>query len=182
MVKAREVRRLPRQIDALRCCQQQQVLEGQLPLKALPRLAEVLSLGGEGNQVIQPLLQFGMDDEGHAVMHGHFVTTVPVLCQRCLEIMDYPVTADFHCAFVASDEKAKGLPSHLEPVVLATDSTQVELYDLLEDELLLNLPISAFHERCDGDGSPKKFGEAELQPARASEKPFAALAELLKKG
>lgn len=174
MVKAPEVRRLPRQIDVIKLCQQGQSLEGLLDLSDLPRLAEALSAPSGALKSLQPTLRFDVDAEGHRVMTGHFNVQLPLICQRCLDVMEFPIKADFQCAFVATDEKAKHLPAHLEPVVLEADSPLVELYDLLEDELILNLPISALHERCAEEVLPGQSGQNE-----GSEKPFAALAQLL---
>lgn len=173
-MKATEVRRLPRQVDVLKLCQQSLVLEGQVPLAELPRLAEALPVD-VGNRVLQPVLHFSVDDEGHRLMQGHLEISVPMVCQRCLEIMEYPIHADLHCAFVVSDEQAKSLPAHLEPVMLETDATHTALYDLLEDELLLSLPIAARHEHC-GEQQVEK-----QQQTEARKKPFADLAELLNK-
>jgi uncharacterized protein len=178
-MKATEVRRLPRQVDVLKLCQQSLTLEGQVSLAELPRLVEALSvetLSAEvGERVLLPVLQFSVDDEGHRLMQGHLEISLPVVCQRCLEIMEYPIQADMHCAFVVSDEQAKNLPGHLEPVMLETDATHTALYDLLEDELLLSLPIAARHEHC------REQPAETQQQTEARKKPFADLAELLNK-
>lgn len=169
MAKAPEVRRLPRQVDVAKLCAQSLVLEGQVALAELPRLMEVL-LESPKEAMLKPQLRFRVDDEGHRVMDGQFAITLPVICQRCLEPMEHPVRADFHCALVMTDEQAKGLPSHLEPVMVDGETGQLALYELLEDELLLSLPIAAFHEHCD----KKLQGSGE-----ARQKPFAGLAALL---
>ena len=58
---------------------------------------------------------------------------------------------------------------------------QFDLLALLEDELLMAFPLVPMHEQCP---SPPSFqaGEAELPPEDAKPHPFAALAQLKKKG
>src|SRR5690606_20942208 len=130
-------------------------------------------------RVLYPVLHFRTDDEGHHLMQGHLEITLPVVCQRCLEVMEYPIHGELRCAFVISDEQAKNLPSHLEPVMLEADATHTALYDLLEDELLLSLPIAACHERC-GERQATDVHTGEYASG-ARKKPFAGLAELLNK-
>jgi len=177
-MKATEVRRLPKQVDVLKLCQQSLELEGQVRLAELPRLAEALPTD-TGERVLHPVLQFSIDDEGHRLMQGHLEISIPVVCQRCLEIMEYPIHAELRCAFVVSDEQAKSLPGHLEPVLLEADATHTALYDLLEDELLLSLPIAARHEQCGELQATEQ--QREEQQTEVRKKPFAALAELLNK-
>lgn len=177
-MKATEVRRLPKQVDVLKLCQQSLGLEGQVKLADLPRLAEALPTD-TSERVLHPVLQFNIDDEGHRLMQGHLEISIPVVCQRCLEIMEYPIHAELRCAFVTNDEQAKLLPGHLEPVLLDADATHTALYDLLEDELLLSLPIAARHEHC-GEWQNKET-QTQEQQSEVRKKPFAALAELLNK-
>jgi len=173
------VRHLPRQVDAFKLTQQAIVLDGQLRVNELPRLTEALS-STTGLPDLHPVLSFGIDAEGHRVAEGQVKAMLPITCQRCLQVMPYEVQADIHWAFVTSDEAAKKLPAHLDPIMLST-SGYVDVYEMLEDELLLSLPITAFHEDCEGAGATKVFGEVVSENASATEKPFAALADLFEK-
>ena len=174
-MKQVEERRLPKQVDVFKLTQQAVELDGNLAVEDMPRLSVLLSVK---STVIHTVIHFAIDDEGHRTAHSHLRAGLWISCQRCLEAMPYDVISDIHWAFVATDEAAKALPAHLEPVMLPTDSNYVDLYEALEDELLLSLPISAFHERCEGASSTRSFGKIETDTGSKTEKPFAALADL----
>jgi len=174
-------RHLPRQVDAFKLTQQGIVLDGHVSVSELPRLTEALNGGVcEGSNNLHPVLGFGVDGEGHRVAHGEVNAMLPITCQRCLQVMPYAVHADIHWAFVTTDEAAKKIPAHLDPVMLLP-SGYFDVHEMLEDELLLGLPITAFHKSCEGAGETKTFGEVKLEETSVTKKPFAALAGLLEK-
>jgi uncharacterized protein len=177
-VKPAEQRHLPRQVDTVKLTQQGVILEGTLAVRDLPRLVATLH---DDSLILHPVLQFGVDEEGHRTVTGSFQARLPLTCQRCLETMDYDIESEFHCAFVSTDAQAKALPANLEPVMLANDSSHVNLYDMLEDEVLLSLPIAAFHDQCDAGNSAGMPGESKGDAVSANRKPFAALANLFNK-
>jgi uncharacterized protein len=174
-------RHLPKQVDAFKLTQQGIVLEGLVSIRDLPRLLQSVNVSSESLADLHPVLQFGVDDEGHRTVEGQVHAVLPMTCQRCLQLMPYEVQADIHWAFVATDEAAKQLPSHLDPVMLPA-SGYVDVYEMLEDELLLSLPITVFHNDCENAGATKTFGEVEWDDSSAKEKPFVALADLFKDG
>jgi len=183
-----EARKLPRRAACYKLGHRGQTLEGEVPLAELPRVCEIL--GESAREVsLRPVLKFALDEEGHIVVEGNFEASVELVCQRCLEPMTYPVEASFHCAFVASDAVAKRLPAHLEPVMLEPGSSYTDLYNLLEDELLLDLPIAALHDSCGAvrevPGTECSGASSEVDPAgestgNAVTRPFQVLSDLLK--
>jgi uncharacterized protein len=170
-------RPLPKQVDVVRFAQQGAVLKGCLAVSELPRLVAVLS---DATTILHPVLHFAVDEEGRRTANSRLQTQLSIVCQRCLKAMPYEVTSDVNVAFVTTDEQAKQLPAHLEPVMMPVDSSLVNLYDMLEDELLLSLPMAALHDHCEGAGSVRSFGEQDVK-ASATERPFAALTTLLGK-
>jgi len=170
-------RHLPRQVDAFRLTQQGIVLDGHVSVDELPRLTAVLSVI-DRSMNLHPVLNFSVDDQGYRTAEGHVHAVLPLTCQRCLQVMPFEVQANIHWAFVATDEEAKKLPANLDPVMLSP-SGYVDVYEMLEDELLLNLPITVFHDDCETAGATQVFGEVELD-ANVKEKPFVALVDLFK--
>lgn len=173
-------RHIPRQVDAWKLVNQSASLQGYLSLGELPRFAAALAAVDPAQQVVAGLL-FGRDDEGHRVVTGQLKTSVPLICQRCLEQMTHVIDTSIAWGLLAVDDEARKLPAALDPVVIDHESGQLDLHAMLEDELLLNLPISAFHDSCEGDGSPRGFGDVDAETATVTQKPFAGLADLLKK-
>ena len=180
-MKPEHERQLPKQVDAFKLCQLGSSVTGYVDLESLPRLAAALGGAAQADMRLHPALQFSQDEQGHYIVHGELQLTAPLICQRCLDVMQYEVNSTFHCAFVTSDDQAKQLPPELEPVMLTPESSYVDLYDMLEDEVLLCLPIAAMQDHCEGDKVTKSFGNRDTETASAGEKPFAALAGLFKK-
>lgn len=133
---------LPERIDAIRWIEQRHSIAGIYPLKKFPRLSPQL-----------------MDDAGHAefalefgkqgvvaAITGQVQAVLPVTCQCCLNALALAVEVDIRLGLVAGLGEADRLPDAFEP--LLSDSGWVSLVDLLEDELLLAIPIIPRHEQC----------------------------------
>ena len=136
--------RLPVHIDPLRMVEARRVLHGEIPLAEMVRLLDSVT-AAEGNVSIT--LEFGVDVEGIRYMRGSLLARVVLTCQRCLEPMDFPIDSRFALALVRSIDEAERLPSYYEPLLL--DGELLFLRDVIEDELLLMLPIVPRHAEAD---------------------------------
>jgi len=132
---------LPRQINALQFAQQGKELSGSLPLKSMMRLIPSL-LDDSGKVAFN--LRFGIDEEGIRYIRGRLTTRLQLLCQRCLKPMEYDINDELVLGIILSHAQAQTLPKHYEPL-LVTGEPQ-ELLPLIEDELIVRLPIVAMHE------------------------------------
>ena len=104
---------------------------------------------------------------------------VPVwlTCQRCLQPMAQALSIDQRLRFVHGEARAEALDAEIEDDVLAL-SKALDLRGLVEDELLLALPIVPRHGVCP-QPLPVALGSAAAPddvPER--EHPFAALQRL----
>lgn len=102
-------------------------------------------------------------------------TRLPMVCQRCLK----PVVVDIHAAqkirFVATEAQAAMEDDDCEEDVLALEP-ELDVAALLEDELIMGIPIVATHSVCQAEGyqpEPDAVVEAKVSP-------FAVLASLKK--
>jgi uncharacterized protein len=148
-------------------------LEGQISADLFKRISEVASIT---SQSVDVELRFFCDEENFKVISGTVEVELDLDCQRCLSPVNVKVASEFEVAIAASDESAKNIPRHYEPVIVEEDT--LELVPLIEEELLLALPMHAYHESCDVKMS---YGEAELDPAEVEEttpNPFQVLANL----
>ncbi len=113
---------------------------------------------------------------GNAELWLHLQAKVPVwlTCQRCLQPFTAPLAIDQRLRFVRGEAQAEALDAELEDDVLAL-SKSLDLRELVEDELLLALPIVPRHGVCP-QPLPVPLGEA-LAPDDVPERenPFAAL-------
>jgi len=173
--------RLPVHIDPLRMAESRRLLEGSIALAEMVRLGESLQ-DTQGEVSIS--LEFGIDNEGIRFIHGHVQAEVSLICQRCLETMRYPLDSEFMLGLVRSTTEAENLPSHYEPLLV--DDEPLFLRDIIEDELLLALPIVAMHapEECSAElnSAPQseQAQEDEDTGTTAGDNPFAVLADLKK--
>jgi uncharacterized protein len=110
-------------------------------------------------------------------MHGHYQVDAPLLCQRCLEQVVVPIDSECDVGFVTSDEAAKQLPRHYEPVIVGDEP--LDLHALIEDELLLALPAVPMHPQQTCQHPPGYRPEtAELEEKSEKPNPFSVLAKL----
>lgn len=99
-------------------------------------------------------------------------------CQRCMQPMSVPIDTIVRVALVASEADVARVPPELEPVL--APGGRVSIGTLLAEELLLTLPIVALH----GEGEPCAASPAQTaagEPAQDTHKPFARLADLLRR-
>ncbi len=149
------------------------VLRKSLPVEAFPRLAPTLS---DSEGTVEVDVRVTRASSGiplvEGTLRGHFRRE----CQRCLEPVDLDVTVQLKLAVTG----AGGV--ELAPVdfeAWQSDEAAVTLRDVLEDELLLALPMVARHEnerRCGRLAARLEEDGQEELPAR--DNPFAVLRSL----
>ncbi|WP_404361920.1 YceD family protein [Marinobacter sp.] len=176
---------LPKTIDPYRFADQESVLEGFLPLSALERFADSIlgAASSDPREQCQVSLVFGKDEERRRIVSGELVADVMLECQRCMKPMPVRLSSSFMLALVTSDEQARNLPKDLEP--FQTDGFTANLWDLVEDELLLVLPPFPLHERgeCEATAVLETFEPdpaAVVPDTEKRENPFSVLADLKK--
>jgi len=101
-------------------------------------------------------------------------TAVTLECQRCLQPLLEPLAVDRWFRFVASEEEAELLDEESDEDVLVA-SRAFNLQALIEDELILALPLVPRHTSCPQPLPAAIADEAAEEPAS---NPFAALAAL----
>ena len=136
---------LPATIDPYRLAEQGAHLSGVLPVRQMRRIAEVC-LDESGEVSID--LQFERSDvEEICLMHGTLTATLHVTCQRCLDQMTLNLTARPRLILLRAGKTADDLDDESE--ILVVDKA-LALGDLVEDEVLLAMPMIPMHEpsRC----------------------------------
>jgi len=103
-------------------------------------------------------------------------TTMPMVCQRCLEPVDVDIDFSREFRFVATEAQAELEDDQSEEDVLVS-APDFDLLALVEDELLMSLPPSPKHQRCP---RPVKLAVADKDFVVAEEvvNPFAVLGQL----
>jgi uncharacterized protein len=142
-------------------------------------LAEFVRLRLRRESTAEPVrgsVQFSRD-QGFVVADLDAHGTLPLTCQRCLGEMRLPVDSRSRVMLIGAESEADGVPAGIE-TVLAPDR-QISMRELVEEEMLLAVPIVPLHEdprECQAAQSP---GVA--QESANVQRPFERLGELLKR-
>lgn len=121
-------------------------------------------------------LTFGIDEVGITFVRGSARTRVELVCQRCLEPMAVELEAQFALGVVASDLEGEQLPETYEALVVGDEP--VQLTGVIEDELILALPIIARHRPEECPAGERTNASAPEPEAGAASHPFAILEKL----
>jgi len=147
------------------------LVESRLPLARMVRLAaSLIDPSGEAQVRCTGML----DDHGRPAMRLEVRARLPVRCDRCSGALEQVVESDRVFHFVRSEEELNAIPvDPLEPSEPLVGGDRFELAPVVEDELILSLPISPRHESCT---APSELPAGEDREER--QHPFAALGRL----
>lgn len=164
---------IPRHIEPRKFVNHAVFLSGQILGDGLTRFAEA----SIGVKHIDVELEFGFDEERRRTVTGWVKADLLVECQRCLEPMTYSVKTDINWAIVWDEEKARQLPSRLEPWIAGEEAE--DLYAMIEEELLLALPTAPSHSELCIDSALLSSGEVVIEDEEeTTNNPFQVLAAL----
>lgn len=131
--------KLPLNIDPIQLTSKGFELQGQLPLKGMPRLCELLF---QPSGYADISLRFHKEG-GIPLITGEIRLTVFLLCQRCIEPMEYPLVISVALSPILSESQSAKLPSTVEPLLIQENA--ISLSAMIEDEILLNVPMIPKH-------------------------------------
>ncbi len=158
-------------------------LGGQWPVAQLPRVLEACHPDAAASPA---RVSWKARGEARNVRGGaveiwlHLTVDAPLIliCQRCLGPVASAQHVERSLRFVAGEQQAAELDAESEDDVLAL-TRALDVKTLVEDELLLALPLVPRHEVCPPD-APARYAadEADAAPEEEEQHPFAALATL----
>jgi uncharacterized protein len=172
----------PRRLNLQAFAQEGVPLVETTPLQNMERLAQELhglepdlAVSWRATGELRP--RAGADDDVWLRLQAKAV--LPLTCQRCMGAVATALEVDQWYRFVADEDIALAEDDQSEEDLLVM-APQFDLLAVLEDELLMALPLVPMHETC--PVSPVfSAGEAELaRQEDAQPHPFAALAQLKK--
>jgi uncharacterized protein len=102
-----------------------------------------------------------------------------LVCQRCLGPVRYALGGSSRLALVPDAASAEQVPEGLDAIIAADD--RVIVRDLVEEELLLAMPVVPLHEDRTECGTAAEAAEETAPGAHATQQPFTQLGELLKR-
>lgn len=167
---------VPNHVEYRRFAAHDRAIEGIIPLALLPRVAAITQKQPVANDVAQLQLTFAEDAQRRVRVSGSVSASLTLQCQRCTRLFEQSVDAGIAGVVVADEQAAAGVPRADEPILADGDS--LDVHALVEDELLLALPMVA---RCDDPQCRANYDTQPLsdqaQPKR-KDNPFAVLDQL----
>jgi uncharacterized protein len=154
-------------VDCARLAADAAVLERVYPLSELSRVKDLLA---DARGTVKARFAFSKFAAGRVGATVGVQATPRLVCQRCLQAFELPVSGDSEIEFAMSEAEA---PAESPREIYLMNEGFVSLRELAEEELLLALPAIA---SC---STPESCGRAPTPDVR--QRPFAVLQDLLKK-
>ncbi len=164
---------IPPHVDPRKLADRGVTLEGEVPLVDLLRLCEPLA---SSQGMVHAKFVFERDERNAVVFHSELEVEVEMVCQRCLEPVALPIRSACDYAVVREGANTQAVPKGYDVLELGEDP--MDLLALIEDELLLALPIVPAHdpEDCQRPAGAEEPAPSEDEVTRSN--PFGVLAQL----
>ncbi|MFU8831526.1 MAG: YceD family protein [Wenzhouxiangella sp.] len=140
---------------------------GTVAVDRLPRLAGLVV--ADETTEISFRLAFGYDELDQIRVEVEVSGRVPMQCQRTLRTFDQEIESASVVGIVSSEDEAAELPEDYDPQIFP--DKRVPLLDLIEEEVLLSLPLVPVCPESSRIGA---------EPVADTHRPFEALAALRK--
>ncbi|NVJ60290.1 MAG: DUF177 domain-containing protein [Gammaproteobacteria bacterium] len=142
-----------------------------IPVKQLARLTQSLA-SNEGD--ITAKVAGSVDEDRRKILECRLLGNVQMICQTTFKTIDYAIERTVKFCPVLSEEAMASVPDEYEPFLF--DSEELDLITLVEDELILSLPIAlSSPEAPESQTFGPRIQETEKKP-----NPFAVLEGLKK--
>ncbi len=160
-------------IDLFEFCKDSENISGSSSISELERLASVCA--DQSGRLTWKVSGF-LDNHYRSCLLLNVVGNVNLVCQRCLNTFVYRLESSTTVMVAKTEADADEMEASFDDEdsveVIVTDE-KVNMMDLIEDEALLALPLSARHDVCP-DSSLSSWKEKK-------ESPFSVLKELKRK-
>lgn len=156
-----------RHIDGFGFAETGGVCSGGWPIADLPRLQDLL----RGNAGSVDFAVSGIHDAlGRPALKVRVAGVLELTCQRCLEALAYRVESESTLVLARREAEIEADPVDAEGPDRILGGREMPVRDLIEDELLLAVPLAPRHQDC------SERPEAGAEKGRS---PFAGLRGLL---
>jgi uncharacterized protein len=169
----------PPHIDARQWCLDGRQLTGQTALSKFERLMQESQGVGAENPVNWSVRAWTMTDAtgvSQAWLHLDAKLDMPLTCQRCLRAVDESIHIQRSYRFVETEAQAD-LQDEASEEDLLVISRDFDLAALMEDEVLMDMPVVPRHEVCPVAVKLAAI-DADFEAVSVKPNPFLALASL----
>jgi uncharacterized protein len=164
----------PETVDAWRMVANLRRFHGSLPIATLPRLCQSLA---HADGELRYELSFGRDALGVAFLDVRVEGALALTCQRTLDVFAWPVSLTASLGLIRQEADESALPPGYEALLVGEG--EVRLADVIEDELMLALPLVPI-KSVEGESSEWAYSTENAEPP-AAVNPFAVLSSIKKR-
>ena len=163
------------ELDCLKAAKENQVIAETLKLSCFERLGPLLA---DSNGEI--VFEWAFYRNAGKQICAKLAVQAPIhlTCQRCNNPLNFVIDTEIEMQQVKTEAEAEALPLAVQPLYL-NELNQIKPHEILEDELILALPMFAMHEKKDCSLSQN---QAYYAPSGVEQKitykPFAGLDKL----
>lgn len=131
-------------------------LQGDLPVESLGRVHDLLA---DHAGVLSYRLQGQIGPRNRPQLVLELGGVLSVCCQRCLEVIHYPLEMRSVLEFVESEEELTQEEMEDDSKDFLTVQKEFDVVALIEDEIILDLPAAPRHESCELPELGQKVGK-----------------------
>jgi uncharacterized protein len=154
-------------IDGLEFARTGSKLQGSWQVADFPRLRDALHSDAG---TLRYKLRGIPEERGRPALHLIVGGTLSLVCQRCLGAMEFPLRIKSSLLLATSQEEIDAEPLQAEGPERIVAGKEMPVRDLVEEEVLLAIPIAPRHEGCAGQAALGK---------EAVQSPFSGLRGLI---
>ena len=128
------------------------------------RLVDALSLDGvmgQGLLDIEVRLSFDRDNRGRPAVRGRCNWQMESDCVRCDQSLMLDLEAEFSLVIVEQEETLSKLNQNEDGIV--ADGKWIHLVDIIEDPILLAIPMAPRHANCEQDATGHIAGASNME-------------------
>ncbi|HZY16449.1 MAG TPA: YceD family protein [Ramlibacter sp.] len=170
----------PHRLDVRSFAEEGAILQASDPLRVYPRLVaetEYADLDSPVRWQARGELLNPRHVHPQVWLHLDAEATLPLVCQRCLLPVEVPLAVDRSFRFVADEATAAAEDDAAEEDLLAL-SRSFDLVELVEDELLMEVPVAPRHASCPAPVQLSATDPGFEAASAKRENPFAVLGRL----
>jgi uncharacterized protein len=133
-------------IDGLQFAHSGQILSGSFAIKQLPRL---LDIAASDNGNVSYHISGKRDQQGKPWLECVVEGTVELQCQRCMQSFVHPFSVKSALMLVASEAALPDPEAEPDEMDAIVATPEMNVADMVEEEILLSLPMIPRHEACE---------------------------------
>jgi uncharacterized protein len=145
--------RLPKRVRFANLVAKQIILTGSMQLDSFVRLSAIVQEQGHDEALklnaqdcVEAELEFYRGEDNRPKVKGWARWSLEVPCQRCLNAVRLDLVSSIVTTLVRTDKEMDGLDENEDGQRVSSDD--FDIVELLEDSLILELPMSPKHSHC----------------------------------